>query len=107
MKILKTSTPLVLKPTADVTRSSKQRYQWPHEKDLCPPKLFLEKLKKNKFGRNFPEWNRNLIKFKESDNLQNWDRFNNLGLASVVVCIFYCTEFREPSTVYFSIVQNL
>ena len=31
---------LALKPKADVTRSSKQRYQRPHEKDLCPPKIF-------------------------------------------------------------------
>ena len=29
---------LALKPRADVTRSPKQGYQWPHEKDLCPPK---------------------------------------------------------------------
>ena len=32
------------KPTADVPRSPKQGYQWPHEKDLCPPKI---KKKKN------------------------------------------------------------
>ena len=31
---------LVLKPRADVTRSSKQGYQWPHKKDLCPTKFF-------------------------------------------------------------------
>ena len=30
---------LALKPRADITRSSKQGYQWPHEKDLCPPKV--------------------------------------------------------------------
>ena len=29
---------LALKPRGDVTRSPKQGYQWPHEKDLCPPK---------------------------------------------------------------------
>ena len=29
---------LALKPRADITRSPKQGYQWPHEKDLCPPK---------------------------------------------------------------------
>ena len=28
---------VALKPTGDVTRSPKQRYQWPHKKDLCPP----------------------------------------------------------------------
>ena len=33
-----------LKPRADVTRSSKQGYQWPHEKDFCPPNI-LEKKK--------------------------------------------------------------
>ena len=27
---------LALKPRADVTRSSKQVYQWDHKKDLCP-----------------------------------------------------------------------
>ena len=31
---------LALKPRGDVTRSPKQGYQWPHEKDLCPPKIF-------------------------------------------------------------------
>ena len=27
------------KPRADVTRSPKQGYQWPHKKDMCPPKF--------------------------------------------------------------------
>ena len=31
---------LALKPRADVTRSPKQGYQWPHKKDLCPTKMF-------------------------------------------------------------------
>ena len=30
---------LALKPKADVTRSPKQGYQWPHEKDLCSSKI--------------------------------------------------------------------
>ena len=30
----------------DITRSPKQGYQWPHKKDLCPPKKIF--LKKNK-----------------------------------------------------------
>ena len=30
---------LALKPRADVTRSPKQGYQWPHEKDSRPPKI--------------------------------------------------------------------
>ena len=30
---------LVLKPRADVTRSTKRKYQWPHRKYLCLPKL--------------------------------------------------------------------
>ena len=30
---------LALKPRADITRSPKQGYQWPHEKDMCPPKI--------------------------------------------------------------------
>ena len=29
---------LVLKPMADITRSPKQGYQWPHKKDSCPTK---------------------------------------------------------------------
>ena len=32
---------LTLKPRADVTRSPKQGCQWPHKKDLCPPKTFF------------------------------------------------------------------
>ena len=31
---------LALKPKGDVTRSPKQRYQWPHKKDLPPLKFF-------------------------------------------------------------------
>ena len=31
---------LALKLRADVTRSPKQGYQWPHEKDMCPTKIF-------------------------------------------------------------------
>ena len=31
---------LALKPRADITRSPKQGYQWPHKKDLCPQKFF-------------------------------------------------------------------
>ena len=34
-----------LKPRGDVTRSPKEGYQWPHEKDLCLPK---KQNKKNK-----------------------------------------------------------
>ena len=30
---------LALKPRTDMIRSPKQRYQWPHKKDLCPPKI--------------------------------------------------------------------
>ena len=34
---------LALKPRADVTRSPKQGYQWPHKKDMCPPKTLKKK----------------------------------------------------------------
>ena len=37
-------TSLALKPRGDVTRSPKQVYQWPHKKDLCPPKIFFKKV---------------------------------------------------------------
>ena len=36
---------LALKPRADVTRSPKQGYEWPHKKDMCPPKKKKKKLK--------------------------------------------------------------
>ena len=32
---------LVLKPRADVIRSLKQGYQWPHKNDMCPPIFFF------------------------------------------------------------------
>ena len=32
---------LALKPRGDITRSLKQGYQWPHKKDLCPPKNYF------------------------------------------------------------------
>ena len=38
---------LALNPRADVTRSPKQGYQWPHKKDLCPPKIFFKKSGRN------------------------------------------------------------
>ena len=38
---------LALKPRGDVTRSPKQGYQWPHEKNSCPPKNFKKKLNEN------------------------------------------------------------
>ena len=38
-KACKEST-LALKPSADITRSPKQGYQWPYERHLCPPKFF-------------------------------------------------------------------
>ena len=41
---------LALKHGADVTRSPKQGYQWPHKKDMCPPKI-LENLKKKKVAK--------------------------------------------------------
>ena len=31
--------PLVLKPTAKVTKSPKEGFQCPHKKDFCPPKF--------------------------------------------------------------------
>ena len=39
-KLAKNGSTLALKPQVDVTRSPKQGYQWPHEKDLCPQKKF-------------------------------------------------------------------
>ena len=36
---------LALKPRADITRSPKQGYQWPYEKDMCPTKI-LKKTKR-------------------------------------------------------------
>ena len=41
-KAFKGST-LAVKPGADITRTPKQGYKWPHEKELCPPKLKKER----------------------------------------------------------------
>ena len=30
---------LALKPRGNIIRSPKQRYYWPHKKNLCPPKI--------------------------------------------------------------------
>ena len=40
---------LVLKPRTDITRSSKQGYQWPHKKDWRPPKIKKKKIFNFKF----------------------------------------------------------
>ena len=37
---------LALNPRAYITRSPKQRHQWPYKKDSCPPKI----LKKDSYG---------------------------------------------------------
>ena len=37
---------LALKSWAEVTRSPKQGYQWPHKKDLCPPRIYSRKKEK-------------------------------------------------------------
>ena len=54
---------LALKPR-EVTRSPKQGYQWPQEKDSCPPKInFKKNLKKKKNVRQIwcPDQPMNLI----------------------------------------------
>ena len=43
---MQVSPPWLLKPRADITRSPKQGYQWPHKKDICYPKI-KKKQKKN------------------------------------------------------------
>ena len=39
---------LALKPRGDTTRSPTEGYQWPHEKDLCSPKIFLKKVERTR-----------------------------------------------------------
>ena len=72
---------LTLKPRGDVTRSPKQRYQWPFEKDLCPPKKFL---KKTKTIASY-YW---LFRDK-----QIWQIFGYLLL--VIVCVNYLTKYPQ------------
>ena len=43
---------LALKPRGNVTKSPKQGYQWPHKKDLCPPKIYMEILFYNFYNSN-------------------------------------------------------
>ena len=45
-KARKKGSTLALKPRVDVTKSPKQGFQWPQEKDFRPPKMFL----KNRHG---------------------------------------------------------
>ena len=40
-EVCKWESTLALKPRVDVTRSPKQGCQWPHKKDLCPTKDFI------------------------------------------------------------------
>ena len=53
---------LALKPRADVARSPKRGYQWPHKKDLCPAKFFLKNkqfywvLSEKESGMCFESW---------------------------------------------------
>ena len=48
-KACKKGSILALKPRADITRSPKQGYRWPHEKDLHPPKIKKNKTIKSSF----------------------------------------------------------
>ena len=41
-----------LKPRPDFTRSPKQGYHWPHEKNLCPPKYLSKKIQKKRIFTN-------------------------------------------------------
>ena len=52
-------------PRADVTRSPKQGYQWSHEKDLCPAKIFLKKRDPIKGNWIYPEERSFLVKAQE------------------------------------------
>ena len=45
---------LALKRRGDVTRSPKQRYQWPHKTDMCSPKIFKPKKKRLPDTGSFP-----------------------------------------------------
>ena len=45
-KACKKGSTLAMKPSTDITRRPKQGYQWPHEKDLCPPIIFKKNKKK-------------------------------------------------------------
>ena len=53
-KARKKGSTLALKPRADVTRSPKQGYQRPHEKDLRPPKIQKKTNQKSKKSNKFP-----------------------------------------------------
>ena len=46
-KARKKGSTLALKPRADITRSPKQGYQWPHQKNLCPQETVKKKREKN------------------------------------------------------------
>ena len=39
----KSKTGVSMNPRVDITRSPTQGYQLPHEKELCPPKIFLKR----------------------------------------------------------------
>ena len=62
---------LALKPRTDVTRSPKQGYQWPHEKDLCPPKF----LKKSHHTSGLVWDNQNLLRSDGSLNQTHFSQF--------------------------------
>ena len=43
-KVRRKGSTLALKPRAEVSRSPKQGYQFPHKKDMCPPKTLKKKM---------------------------------------------------------------
>ena len=65
---------LALKPRADVTRSPKQGYQWPHKKDLCPTKNLLKKKKIKK-------------KKKEKEKKKGWSSMVRIGEGGGRYCL--------------------
>ena len=75
---------LALKSRGDVTRSPKQGYQWPHEKDLCPPKIFL---KKNVHLEKINQWSKHK---NEAANILA------VGLLIDVANNIY-VDFRDPT----------
>ena len=102
---------LALKPRADVTRSPKQGYQWPREKDMCPTKTLTKKNKKTKKKNNelFAYLGSQMIYPLPSS--QFWDEVHSIRRVEALMIAFfpqhgYLMSFVQSNGVLVELLQQ-
>ena len=88
---------MALKPRAEVTRSTKQVYQWLHKKEWCPPKIKQRKKRKRSSSLGWPS-SPSTFRFLRTPSLNMSSSDLNLDLTdlwllprwTITQMFFYC-----------------